>query len=154
MLRNGRRARHRAGRKIALPSASRDRNITVALQREGAEVVIVVEDDGGRARHRRDPCQGASHGLLRRDQQLTDEESLQLILEAGLQHGRPAHATGRPRRRHGRSRGPRSRSSAAGSSSSPTPRARRALHRSGCRFTLAITQSLIVRVHDEFYALR
>ena len=78
--------------------------ITMSLQREGAEVVITVEDDGAGLDVAAIRAKARQMGLLQPGMDLTDEESLQLVLEPGLQHRRSAHAAGGPRRRHGRGR--------------------------------------------------
>ena len=58
--------------------------IAVRLQREGAEVVIVVEDDGAGLDVAAIRAKARHLGLLRPDQSITDEETLQLILEPGF----------------------------------------------------------------------
>jgi chemosensory pili system protein ChpA (sensor histidine kinase/response regulator) len=125
--------------------------ITVALQREGAEVVIVVEDDGGgldvaairdKARHM---------GLLRPDQDLTDEEALQLVLEPGFSTAdRLTQQAGRGVGMDVVATEVKKLGGGLFIESSPGRGARFTIR---LPFTLAITQSLIVRVHDEFYAL-
>jgi chemosensory pili system protein ChpA (sensor histidine kinase/response regulator) len=125
--------------------------ITMKLQREGAEVVILVEDDGAglsvpairdKARHM---------GLLRPDQDITDEEALQLVLEPGFSTAsRLTQSAGRgvgmdvvatEVKKLG---GGLFIESKAGYGARFTIR---------LPFTLAITQALIVRVHDELFAL-
>jgi chemosensory pili system protein ChpA (sensor histidine kinase/response regulator) len=126
-------------------------NITVALQREGAEVVIVVEDDGAGLDIAAIRAKARHMGLLRPDQQLTDEESLQLILEPGFS------TADRLTQQAGRGVGmdvvaTEVKKLGGGLFIESTP-GRGARFTIRLPFTLAITQSLIVRVHDEFYAL-
>jgi chemosensory pili system protein ChpA (sensor histidine kinase/response regulator) len=126
-------------------------NITVALQREGAEVVIVIEDDGAGLDIAAIRAKARHMGLLRPDQQLTDEESLQLILEPGFS------TADRLTQQAGRGVGmdvvaTEVKKLGGGLFIESTP-GRGARFTIRLPFTLAITQSLIVRVHDEFYAL-
>jgi chemosensory pili system protein ChpA (sensor histidine kinase/response regulator) len=126
-------------------------NITVALQREGAEVVIVVEDDGAGLDIAAIRAKARHMGLLRPEQQLTDEESLQLILEPGFS------TADRLTQQAGRGVGmdvvaTEVKKLGGGLFIESTP-GRGARFTIRLPFTLAITQSLIVRVHDEFYAL-
>jgi chemosensory pili system protein ChpA (sensor histidine kinase/response regulator) len=126
-------------------------NITVALQREGAEVVIVVEDDGAGLDIAAIRAKARHMGLLRPDQELTDEESLQLILEPGFS------TADRLTQQAGRGVGmdvvaTEVKKLGGGLFIESTP-GRGARFTIRLPFTLAITQSLIVRVHDEFYAL-
>ena len=80
-----RRARHRdAGRARRARQARDVARITMRLQREGAEVVIVVEDDGAGLDVAAIRDKARAMGLLRPEQDLTDEEALQLILEPGF----------------------------------------------------------------------
>jgi chemosensory pili system protein ChpA (sensor histidine kinase/response regulator) len=126
-------------------------NITVRLQREGAEVVIVVEDDGAGLNIPAIRDKAHQLGLLPPGQDLTDEESLQLILEPGFSTAdRLTQAAGRgvgmdvvatEVKKLG---GGLYIESIAGHGARFTIR---------LPFTLAITQALVVRVHDEFYAL-
>jgi chemosensory pili system protein ChpA (sensor histidine kinase/response regulator) len=58
--------------------------VAVRLQREGAEVVITVEDDGAGLDIAAIRAKARHMGLLRPDQELTDEEALQLVLEPGF----------------------------------------------------------------------
>jgi chemosensory pili system protein ChpA (sensor histidine kinase/response regulator) len=126
-------------------------NITVALQREGAEVVILVEDDGAGLDIAAIRAKARHMGLLRPEQQLTDEEALQLILEPGFS------TADRLTQQAGRGVGmdvvaTEVKKLGGGLFIESTP-GRGARFTIRLPFTLAITQSLIVRVHDEFYAL-
>ena len=58
--------------------------ISVTLRREGAEVVIVVADDGAGMSVEAIRAKAEQMGLLEPGQSLTDEEALQLVLEPGF----------------------------------------------------------------------
>ena len=125
--------------------------IVVRLQREGAEVVITVEDDGAGLDVAAIRAKARQMGLLTADQQITDEEALQLVLEPGF-----STAT-RLTQQAGRGVGMDVVASEVKKlggglfiESNPGRGARFTIR---LPFTLAITQALIVRVHDEFYAL-
>jgi chemosensory pili system protein ChpA (sensor histidine kinase/response regulator) len=125
--------------------------ITVRLQREGAEVVITVEDDGGGMNVAAIRAKARQMGLLRPDQDLTDEEALQLVLEPGFS------TADRLTQQAGRGVGmdvvaTEVKKLGGGLFIESTP-GRGARFTIRLPFTLAITQALIVRVHDEFYAL-
>jgi chemosensory pili system protein ChpA (sensor histidine kinase/response regulator) len=125
--------------------------ITMKLQREGAEVVIVVEDDGAGLNVPAIRAKARQLGLLQPDQDITDEEALQLVLEPGFSTAsRLTQSAGRgvgmdvvatEIKKLG---GGLFIESKAGYGARFTIR---------LPFTLAITQALIVRVHDEFFAL-
>ena len=72
-------------RPSASPSASPRRAASrMSLQREGAEVVITVEDDGAGLNVEAIRAKARQMGLLQPGMELTDEEALQLILEPGF----------------------------------------------------------------------
>ena len=58
--------------------------ITIALHREGSEVVVEVSDDGAGMNLKAIRDKGISLGLVRADQQLSDDDIMQLILEPGF----------------------------------------------------------------------
>jgi chemosensory pili system protein ChpA (sensor histidine kinase/response regulator) len=125
--------------------------ISVSLTRDGAEVVIVVTDDGTGINVKLIREKALSLGLIDRHAKLTDEEAMQLILEPGFSTaGRVTQAAGRgvgmdvvatEVKKMG---GGLFIESTAGKGSRFTIR---------LPFTLAISQALIVRVADELYAL-
>ena len=125
--------------------------ISVSLTRDGAEVVIVVADDGGGINVKLIREKAVALGLTDRQSKLTDEESMQLILEPGFSTaGRVTQAAGRgvgmdvvatEIKKLG---GGLFIESTAGKGSRFTIR---------LPFTLAISQALIVRVAEEVYAL-
>jgi len=125
--------------------------ISVSLTRDGAEVVIVVSDDGSGINVKLIREKAVSLGLIDRHAKLTDEEAMQLILEPGFSTaGRVTQAAGRgvgmdvvatEVKKLG---GGLFIESTAGKGSRFTIR---------LPFTLAISQALIVRVAEEVYAL-
>ncbi len=125
--------------------------ITVSLARDGAEVVIVVADDGSGINVKLIREKAVSLGLADPQAKLTDEEAMQLILEPGFSTaGLVTQAAGRgvgmdvvatEVKKLG---GGLFIESTLGEGSRFTIR---------LPFTLAISQALIVRVGDEVYAL-
>jgi len=133
---------------LAKPDVGR---ISVSLTRDGAEVVIVVTDDGSGVNVKLIREKAVSLGLIDRHAKLTDEEAMQLILEPGFSTaGHVTQAAGRgvgmdvvatEVKKLG---GGLFIESTAGKGSRFTIR---------LPFTLAISQALIVRVAEEVYAL-
>ena len=125
--------------------------VHVALRREGAEVVIEVTDDGAGMNLRAIRDKAVKMGLVDPRQTLTDEQAMQLILEPGFSTaGQVTQVAGRgvgmdvvatEVKRLG---GALFIESEAGKGTRFTVR---------LPFTLAISQALIVRIADEFYAL-
>ena len=125
--------------------------IEVALKREGAEVVIVVQDDGAGMNLRAIREKALALGLIEPKQALSDQEAMQLILEPGFSTASSVtQAAGRgvgmdvvatEIKRLG---GALQMDSTQGQGSKFTIR---------LPFTLAVSQALIVRTGDEFYAL-
>jgi chemosensory pili system protein ChpA (sensor histidine kinase/response regulator) len=125
--------------------------ISVSLTRDGAEVVVVVTDDGAGINVKLIREKAIALGLVDRHAKLTDEEAMQLILEPGFSTaGHVTQAAGRgvgmdvvatEVKKLG---GGLFIESTAGKGSRFTIR---------LPFTLAISQALIVRVAEEVYAL-
>ncbi|MGA2778332.1 MAG: Hpt domain-containing protein [Steroidobacteraceae bacterium] len=125
--------------------------ISVSLERDGAEVVIVVADDGAGINVKLIREKAISLGLADPQAKLSDEEAMQLILEPGFSTaGRVTQAAGRgvgmdvvatEVKKLG---GGLFIESTVGAGSRFTIR---------LPFTLAISQALIVRVGEEVYAL-
>jgi len=125
--------------------------ISVSLTRDGAEVVVVVTDDGAGINVKLIREKAVSLGLIAGHAKLTDEEAMQLILEPGFSTA--GHVTQSAGRGVGmdvvatevkRLGGGLFIESTPGKGSRFTIR---------LPFTLAISQALIVRVAEETYAL-
>ena len=125
--------------------------ISVSLPRDGAEVVVVVTDDGSGINVKLIREKAIGLGLVDRHGKLTDEEAMQLILEPGFSTA--SHVTQAAGRGVGmdvvatevkKLGGGLFIESTAGKGSRFTIR---------LPFTLAISQALIVRVAEEVYAL-
>jgi chemosensory pili system protein ChpA (sensor histidine kinase/response regulator) len=125
--------------------------ITISLARDGAEIIIVVTDDGAGIDVRLIREKAVALGLAEPQARLTDEEAMQLILEPGFSTaGRVTQSAGRgvgmdvvatEVKKLG---GGLFIESRIGEGSRFTIR---------LPFTLAISQALIVRVAEETYAL-
>jgi chemosensory pili system protein ChpA (sensor histidine kinase/response regulator) len=125
--------------------------ISVSLTRDGAEVVVVVNDDGAGINVRLIREKAIALGMVDRHGKLTDEEAMQLILEPGFSTA--GHLTQGAGRGVGmdvvatevkKLGGGLFIESTVGKGSRFTIR---------LPFTLAISQALIVRVAEETYAL-
>ncbi|HTU67718.1 MAG TPA: Hpt domain-containing protein [Steroidobacteraceae bacterium] len=125
--------------------------ITIALHREGSEVVVEVSDDGAGMNLKAIRDKGISLGMVRADQQLSDEDIIQLILEPGFS------TAGAVSTLSGRGVG-------MDVVANEIKKLGGALHMEtkpgqGSRFTirlpltLAISHALVLRANDEFYAL-
>ena len=126
-------------------------HIRVRLEREGSEVVITVEDDGGGLDVQAILEKARKMGLLRPEQEITDEQALQLILEPGFSTaGRLTQSAGRGVGMDVVATEVRKLGGGLFIESTTGHGARFTIR---LPFTLAITQALIVRVHDETYAL-
>ena len=125
--------------------------ISISLERDGAEIVIVVADDGAGINVKLIREKAIALGLIDAHAKLTDEEAVQLILEPGFSTaGQITQAAGR----------------GVGMDVVATEVKKLggglfidSTHGKGSRFTirlpftLAISQALIVRVAEESYAL-
>ena len=138
------------GERLARGKAETGR-IEIALRREGAEVVIVVTDDGAGMNLRAIRDKAVALGMIDPRQSLSDEEAMQLILEPGFSTASTVtQAAGRgvgmdvvatEIKKLG---GALHMDSTAGKGTRFTTR---------LPFTLAVAQALIVRAGDEVYAL-
>ncbi|HEY5720300.1 MAG TPA: hybrid sensor histidine kinase/response regulator, partial [Gammaproteobacteria bacterium] len=125
--------------------------IDLTLRREGAEVVVTVADDGAGINLRAVREKALALGLVEPKQELTDEQATQLILEPGFSTAsRVTQSAGRgvgmdvvatEVKKLG---GAMFMESVAGQGTTFTAR---------LPFTLAISQALIVRVGEEYFAL-
>jgi chemosensory pili system protein ChpA (sensor histidine kinase/response regulator) len=125
--------------------------IRIGLHREGSEMVMVIEDDGRGIDVKAVRERAKARGLLKPGRTLTDEEALQLVLEPGFSTATSVtqHA--------GRGVGMdvvvaeiKKLGGALFTKSTPGQGVKFTVR---LPFTLAISQSLIVRVGDEMYAL-
>jgi chemosensory pili system protein ChpA (sensor histidine kinase/response regulator) len=125
--------------------------ISVSLTRDGAEVAIVVTDDGGGINVRLIREKAESLGLIDRHAKLTDEEAMQLILEPGFSTaGHVTQAAGRGVGMDVVATEVKRLGGGLFIESTPGRGSRFTIR---LPFTLAISQALIVRVADEIYAL-
>jgi chemosensory pili system protein ChpA (sensor histidine kinase/response regulator) len=142
---------------IELPEARRTSgkadtgHIHLSLRREGAEVIVEVRDDGAGMNLRAIRAKGLELGLIRGDQDLSDEDVMQLVLEPGFSTA--STLTEQAGRGVGmdvvaveikKLGGALHMESTAGQGSRFTIR---------LPFTLAISHALVVRTGDEYYAL-
>ncbi len=125
--------------------------ITIALHREGSEVVVEVSDDGAGMHLKAIRDKGVSLGLVRADQNLSDDDIMQLILEPGFSTaGSVSTLSGRGvgmdvvANEIKKLGGALHLESKAGQGSRFTIR---------LPLTLAISHALILRANDELYAL-
>ena len=125
--------------------------ISVSLTRDGAEVVIVVTDDGGGINVKLIREKAVSLGLIDRHAKLTDEEAMQLILEPGFSTaGHVTQAAGRGVGMDVVATEVKKLGGGLFIESTPGKGSRFTIR---LPFTLAISQALIVRVAEELYAL-
>ena len=125
--------------------------ISVSLTRDGAEVVVVVTDDGGGINVKLIREKAVSLGLADRHSKLTDEEAMQLILEPGFSTaGRVTQSAGRGVGMDVVATEVKKLGGGLFIESTPGTGSRFTIR---LPFTLAISQALIVRVAEEVYAL-
>jgi len=125
--------------------------IAVSLNRDGAEVVIVVTDDGAGINVKLIREKAVALGLADRHSKLTDEEAMQLILEPGFSTaGRVTQAAGRGVGMDVVATEVKKLGGGLFIESTPGKGSRFTIR---LPFTLAISQALIVRVAEEVYAL-
>jgi len=136
--------RVRAGK----PEAGR---IELALRREGSEVVIVVSDDGAGINLRAVREKAMTLGIVSPKQELSDEQATQLILEPGFTTaGRVTQSAGRG---VGMDVVVTEIKKLGGALFIESEEGRGTRFTVRLPFTLAISQALVVRAGDEFFAL-
>ena len=125
--------------------------IEVAVRREGAEVVIVVTDDGAGVNLRAIRDKALALGLIQPKQVLSDEDAIQMILEPGFSTA--ASVTQAAGRGVGMDVVATEIKRLGGGLQMDTTHGRGTRFTIRLPFTLAISQALIVRTGDELYAL-
>ena len=125
--------------------------ISVSLTRDGAEIVIVVTDDGGGINVKLIREKAVALGLADRHSKLTDEEAMQLILEPGFSTA--GHVTQAAGRGVGMDVVATEVKKLGGGLFIESTLGKGTRFTIRLPFTLAISQALIVRVGEEVYAL-
>jgi chemosensory pili system protein ChpA (sensor histidine kinase/response regulator) len=125
--------------------------ISVSLTRDGAEVVVVVNDDGGGINVKLIREKAIALGLVDRNGKLTDEEAMQLILEPGFSTA--GHVTQAAGRGVGMDVVATEVKKLGGGLFIESTLGKGSRFTIRLPFTLAISQALIVRVAEETYAL-
>jgi chemosensory pili system protein ChpA (sensor histidine kinase/response regulator) len=125
--------------------------ISVSLERDGAEVVIVVADDGAGISVKLIREKAIALGLTDPQAKLTDEEAVQLILEPGFSTA--GHVTQAAGRGVGMDVVATEVKKLGGGLFIDTTPGKGSRFTIRLPFTLAISQALIVRVAEEAYAL-
>jgi chemosensory pili system protein ChpA (sensor histidine kinase/response regulator) len=125
--------------------------ISISLERDGAEVVIVVADDGAGISVKLIREKAIALGLTDPQAKLTDEEAVQLILEPGFSTA--GHVTQAAGRGVGMDVVATEVKKLGGGLFIDTTAGMGSRFTIRLPFTLAISQALIVRVGEEIYAL-
>ncbi|HEY4342643.1 MAG TPA: Hpt domain-containing protein [Steroidobacteraceae bacterium] len=125
--------------------------IHLDLQREGAEVMVKVTDDGAGMKLNAIRDKGLALGLIQAGQSLSDEDAMQLILEPGFS------TAGSITQQAGRGVGmdvvATEIKRLGGSLNMETHSGKGSTFTVRLPFTLAISHALVVRTGDEYYAL-
>ncbi len=137
-------------RRVALGKPDVGR-ISISLERDGAEVVIVVADDGSGISVKLIREKAIALGLADPQAKLTDEEAVQLILEPGFSTA--GHVTQAAGRGVGMDVVATEVKKLGGGLFIDTVAGKGSHFTIRLPFTLAISQALIVRVAEEAYAL-
>ncbi len=125
--------------------------ITLALRREGAEVIVQLSDDGAGMNLKAIREKGLAVGLIRPGQVISDDDVMQLVLEPGFS------TAGKVTQHSGRGVGmdvvADSVKKLGGALHMDTKEGEGTSFTIRLPFTLAISHALVVRTGDEFYAL-
>jgi chemosensory pili system protein ChpA (sensor histidine kinase/response regulator) len=133
---------------LAKPDVGR---ISISLERDGAEIVIVVADDGAGINVKLIREKAIALGLIDAHAKLTDEEAVQLILEPGFSTA--GHVTQAAGRGVGMDVVATEVKKLGGGLFIDSTFGKGSRFTIRLPFTLAISQALIVRVAEETYAL-
>ena len=125
--------------------------ISISLERDGAEIVIVVADDGAGINVKLIREKAIALGLVDAHAKLTDEEAVQLILEPGFSTA--GHVTQAAGRGVGMDVVATEVKKLGGGLFIDSTHGKGSRFTIRLPFTLAISQALIVRVAEETYAL-
>jgi chemosensory pili system protein ChpA (sensor histidine kinase/response regulator) len=125
--------------------------IRLALRREGAEVIVDVSDDGAGMNIPGIRAKAVALGLVREDQQLSDEEAMQLILEPGFSTAE--NLTQAAGRGVGMDVVATEVKKLGGALHMETTAGQGSRFIIRLPFTLAVSYALIVRIGEEMYAL-
>ncbi len=125
--------------------------ISISLERDGAEIVIVVADDGAGINVKLIREKAIALGLIDAHAKLTDEEAVQLILEPGFSTA--GHVTQAAGRGVGMDVVATEVKKLGGGLFIDSTYGKGSRFTIRLPFTLAISQALIVRVAEETYAL-
>jgi chemosensory pili system protein ChpA (sensor histidine kinase/response regulator) len=125
--------------------------ISISLERDGAEIVIVVADDGAGINVKLIREKAVALGLIDSHARLTDEEAVQLILEPGFSTA--GHVTQAAGRGVGMDVVATEVKKLGGGLFIDSTYGKGSRFTIRLPFTLAISQALIVRVAEESYAL-
>jgi chemosensory pili system protein ChpA (sensor histidine kinase/response regulator) len=125
--------------------------INMNLRREGAEVIVEVSDDGAGMNLDAIRSKGITLGLIREEQELSDEDVMQLVLEPGFSTASSlTHQAGRG---VGMDVVATEIKKLGGSLLMESTPGRGTRFTIRLPFTLAISHALVVRTGDEYYAL-
>jgi chemosensory pili system protein ChpA (sensor histidine kinase/response regulator) len=125
--------------------------IHLNLKREGSEVIVEVSDDGDGMNLSAIRSKGLELGLIRPDQELSDEDVMQLVLEPGFSTA--STLTQQAGRGVGMDVVAVEIKKLGGALHMESARGRGTRFTVRLPFTLAISHALVVRTGDEFYAL-
>jgi len=126
-------------------------HIRLTLRREGAEVIVEVSDDGAGMNLGAIRNKGLELGLIRPDQELSDEDVMQLVLEPGFSTA--SALTQEAGRGVGMDVAAVEIKKLGGALHMESTAGRGTRFTIRLPFTLAISHALVVRAADEFYAL-
>jgi chemosensory pili system protein ChpA (sensor histidine kinase/response regulator) len=125
--------------------------ITLSLRREGAEVIVVISDDGSGMNLPAIREKGITLGLIKAGQQLSDDAVMQLVLEPGFSTA--SSVTQAAGRGVGMDVVATEVKKLGGSLNMETTAGQGSRFTIRLPFTLAVSHALVVRIGDEYYAL-